>query len=206
MKAVLLSPTGYFPPVAHWALALRTGTWWWEAHETYQKGGYRNRCRIAGANGPLTLSVPLVQGKHRGQAIREVAIDYRQDWPHQHWQSIQSAYGRAPFFDFYADALMAILDGRPPTLWALNVELFQAIRSALDLPIEWAATAEFDPAPADVIDIREKTAARRPPGFTPRPYPQLFREKHGFLGDLSILDLLFCAGPEAISVLYLEPR
>jgi hypothetical protein len=189
--------------VSHWALALRAGNWTWEAHEHYQKGGYRNRCHIAGANGALTLSVPLVKGKHRAQPIREVAIDYRQDWPRLHWQSIQSAYGRAPFFDFYADAIAEPLQARPATLWALNSALFRAIHAALDFPITWSVTEEYQATPTGYIDIRAKSAARRPPGFTPQPYPQLFREKHGFMTDLSILDLLFCTGPEAVSVLYL---
>ena len=201
---MLLSPTGYFPPVSHWALALRAGKWQWEAHENYQKGGYRNRCEIAGANGLLTLSVPLLQGKHRGQPIQEVEIDNRKDWARRHWQSIRSAYGRAPFFDFFAADIATVLATPYPTLWELNERLFAVVRSALDLPIEWSATNAFAPAPAGVIDIRDKAASRQPPGFTAHPYPQLFREKHGFLPDLSILDLLFCTGPEAVSVLYLE--
>ena len=200
---MLLSPTGYFPPVAHWALAIRAGHWCWEAHENYQKGGYRNRCTIAGANGPLTLSVPLVKGKHRGQPIQEVRIDYHQDWPRQHWQSIRSAYGRAPFFAFYAEDLEVAFAEPPPTLWELNERLFSVVNTALSLPIRWSATREFVAEPGGVIDLRDKAASRRPPGFTARPYPQLFREKHGFLPNLSILDLLFCTGPEATTVLYL---
>ena len=201
---MLLSPTGYFPPVSHWALALRAGHWRWEAHEHYQKGGYRNRCVIAGANGPLTLSVPLRKGKHRGQSILDVRIDTRKDWARQHWQSIRSAYGRAPFFDFFAEELYRVLANAPPTLWELNQQLFSLIQNGLGLPIEWSPTPCFEPAPTGVIDIRDKAASRQPPGFIPQPYPQLFREKHGFLPDLSILDLLFCTGPEAISVLYLD--
>ncbi len=206
---VLVIETQYFPPVLTFATALQHGgELRWEAHEHYQKAGYRARCRIAAANGVLQLSVPLRKGKNEQQSIQETEIAYREPWHRQHWQSIRSAYGRAPYFDFYADPLRAILESQPPTLWALNRQLAQTIIDLLQLPLRLTQTTSYQPAvPAveGLLDLRGQLTHRDQQLTLPLddlvPYPQLFADRHGFLRNLSILDLLFCTGPEAIRYL-----
>ena len=181
-----VTSTAYFPPLAWVVSALFAGEWQWEAHENYQKGGWRNRCRIASANGPLMLSVPLQGGKHRRMPVREVAISHRTDWQRQHEQSIRSAYGRAPYFEFYAESLFTALHAPAPDLWTLNWGLTQTLLELLDLPITLTTTDSFC----------AESAGEMPATESVHRYPQVFQDRHGFLPHLSILDGLFCLGPE----------
>ena len=183
-----LSPTAYFPP-AHWFRgALNAGAWWVEGHENYQKGGYRNRCRIAGPNGPQLLTVPLEKGKHQRKPITEVRICYRADWWREHEQSIRTAYGRAPYYEFFSDDLFAVLRSRPETLWELNRELTATVVRLLQFPVVPAVTGEFIPPSSEGFTRPADLPAALP------PYPQVFTERHGYLGGLSVLDALFCQG------------
>ena len=181
----LLTTTAYFPPYTWFLAALDDGDWQWEAHENYQKGGHRSRCRIATANGPLLLSIPLTGGKHQQMPIREVRIDYRQDWQRQHAQTIRSAYGRAPYYEFYADELLEVAAQRYPFLWDYNVALTQHLLTTLQLSVDLSFTTHFQGADAGASQ----------PTRQPTPYRQVFEERYGFLPDLSILDALFCLGP-----------
>lgn len=189
----LLTPTAYFPPLA-WcrAAAARGGRWRWQGAEHYQKGGWRNRCRIATANGPLLLSVPLRGGKHRQQPIAEVAIDYTADWWRIHEMTLRSAYGRAPFFEHYAETIFAPARRRPPTLLELNCSLMKVLAPLLGLPQPPELLNEF---------VRAGSREQNFLGDAPPPeptYPQVFSDRHGFTPGLSVLDALFCRGPAAL--------
>lgn len=165
---------------------MRSGSWRWEAHENYQKGGWRNRCRIASANGPVLLSVPLAGGKHRQQSVRAVRIDHRSDWQRQHEQSLRSAYGRAPYFEFYAEEVFRALHRRETFLWDYNWHIARELLSLLRLPVDLGSTGTFAGA--------DGTNAPDPSGLP--SYPQVFTDRFGFVDGLSILDALFCLGPE----------
>lgn len=192
---MLLSSSAYFAPLTYWAEAIRQGSWQWEAQENYQKGGFRNRCHIAGPNRVELLTIPLVKGKHQSTPIQEVAISYQTDWVRHHRLSIQAAYGRAPFFEFYADELFAVLANRPTSLWQLNWSLQQLLIRNLQLDLPFSATEDFQASYATkVLDLRPRKSAST---ITLRPYPQLFQDRFGFQSDLSVLDLLFCQGPAA---------
>lgn len=178
-----------------------------EAHEHYAKRSYRNRCHIGGANGPLRLSIPLQQGKNEQQPIREVRIAQGHNWQHQHWQSIQSAYGKTPFFEHYAPELQPFFQREWTFLFDLNLELLHWALDTLGLPPHALSFTERylpDP-PAQIQDLHDRinprSKAGEDPCFNSRPYVQPFREKFGFLPNLSILDLLFCTGPEAPLIL-----
>ncbi|MEM6772708.1 MAG: WbqC family protein [Bacteroidota bacterium] len=186
----LRTPLAYFPP-AHWYLAaIQHGVWMLEAHENYQKGGFRNRCRIASPNGLQTLSVPLESGKHQAQPIQEVRISYQRDWWREHEQSIRTAYGRSPYFEFYADDIFAVGRTRPTTLWELNHQLFETILNLLQNPFSAQVSSGF---------LKPGTTGFVWPNGLPQSlpeYPQVFSDRHGFTPSLSILDALFCLGPE----------
>lgn len=180
----LLTTTAYFPPLAWYRRARSQGQWQFEGAENYQKGGWRNRCKILTANGPLLLSVPLRGGKHQQQPIQEVLIDYRTDWPITHERTIQAAYGRAPFFDFYAPDIFSLLRTRPPTLWSLNWQLRDLLAQQLGLPVDLSYSENF----GGVIFLATSVP----------PYPQVFSDRHGFTDGLSVLDGLLCAGPSIL--------
>lgn len=202
LKHRLLIEAQYLPPVQYFVLLAQAEELRLEACEHYQKRSYRNRCVLAGANGLLPLSVPLAKGKHQQQTITAVEIAYHQPWPSEHWHSIRSAYGKAPFFEFYADEIEAVLRARPATLFALNRALLEKLMELLQIDCTIALTESYAPAPEGLLDLRDAVhpkAPKRP--FKALPYPQLFLERHGFLPNLSILDLLFCTGPQAAVLL-----
>ena len=178
-----------------------------EQHEHYIKGGYRNRAYIAAANGPLALSVPLLKGKNQQQDIRSVQIAYTSHWQSEHWASIRSAYGNAPFFAHYAPELAPFYKKKYLYLFDFNMELLQWILKKLRLDIHIDVTSEYETRPnSETADwrngIHPKAHKQRIDDvFTPKQYVQVFADKHGFLPNLSILDLLFCCGPESILIL-----
>lgn len=207
MKKKALIELHYLPSVQYFSKIIAYEEIIIEQWENYQKGSYRNRCYIAGANGLQTLSVPLEKGKHQKLPIREVHIAYREPWHLQHWRSIQSAYANAPFFPYYGDGIAELYLAKPAHLFSFNQQLFELICSYLSLrdKVSYSGEYQFDPG-EEVHDLRgvisPKTAMRRADSqFEPVPYPQVFTERHGFLPNLSILDLLFCTGPEAPQIL-----
>lgn len=207
MKTVL-SELHFLPSIASFIHFKAADEILLESCENYQKGSYRNRCYIVGANGLQRLSLPLEKGKNNQLKIREVALNFNQDWPRQHWQSIKSAYGNAPFYPYYADELAPLFTDPPALLWDFNLAFLKTIFRLLrwDKPIRF--TEEFRAQYAeDITDLREKITPKfYPPGATAQQnfvaYSQVFLERHGFIANLSILDLLFCQGPQ--SNLYLS--
>jgi len=192
----LLTPTSYFPP-AHWVGAAAGDAlssskcaefWLIEAHENYQKGGWRNRCQISGPNGIQTLTVPLEKGKHQRKPIQAVRISYQRDWWREHEQAIRTAYGRAPYFEYYAEEIFAVGRSHPETLWELNHRLLQTILELLQFPLSPTPTKDFVPPQTEGF-LRPEALSALP------PYPQVFTDRFGYLSGLSVLDAVFCLGP-----------
>ena len=195
--ATVLSELHFLPCIGVFQHYAQAETIILEAQENYQKGSYRNRCHIIGANGLQRLSLPLIKGKNNQTNIREVELSDHQDWTRQHWQSIRSAYGNAPFFFYYEDELEAAFRNPQQYLWEFNLQLVRVLQ--WDKAIQETATYTSI-SPPGVRDIRSLYSPKQ---FTAEqqldwpPYAQVFRERHGFVGNLSILDLLFCLGPQA---------
>lgn len=203
MKTILCIETAYFPPIQYMSKWLNKQKVYIEAQEHYQKGSYRNRCYIAGSHGPLCLSIPLKKGKNQGQPIREVEIDRHANWNKHHWQSIQSCYGKAPFFKHYAAELHPLYQNPTRFLFDWNLQLLHWIKEQLSLPAEIVLTQQYHKSlPPNWEDQRNAISPKQhrcqpDPDFQANPYPQLFQDRLGFLPNLSILDMLFCLGPEA---------
>ena len=179
----------YFGSVALWRHALARGGFAFLAAEHYQRRSQRNRCRIVGPNGVHTLSVPLRAGKHEAQAITRVAISYEPDWQRVHWGAIRAGYGSAPFWTEYAPALEALYAQRPALLWDWNWACVTWVAERLGVPAVLAKADDWNDADATQVPL-----------VSPEPhipYAQVFADRHGFLADLSVLDLLLCQGPAA---------
>ena len=197
----------YLPPVAWCSVAWKTETVALEAAEHYQKSSLRNRCYIAGPNGIQRLSIPLVKGKHQQTPIREVRISYDEPWQRQHWRSIKTAYGNAPFFEHFADQLSRFYERPYPFLFDFNLDLLQFIfQEKLGWQGRFVLTDTYHP-PHDFsggTDFRSAFSAEQdewPSSFQPRRYAQVFMEKSGFIPNLSLLDLLFCCGKQSGDIL-----
>ncbi len=198
----------YLPEVRYFSLLARQPVVWLEQHEHYVKGTYRNRCHIAAVNGVQRLSVPLRKGKNEQQPIREVQIAYDEPWQLRHWQAIQSAYGRSPFFLHYADELQPFFkEKKYRWLWDLNFDLLVLLMKHASLKTEIRLTENYRPHPDEMSDFRGKIHPKQNSAsgdlLSPR-YSQVFEDRLGFLKNLSVLDLLFCTGPAARGILKSE--
>lgn len=206
-KNGILLELQYLPPLQYMTKLVQYPTIFIEAQEHYRKGSYRNRAHIASANGVLRLSIPLVSGKNAQQSIREVRIAYDEPWQKHHWESIQSAYGNAPFFLHYADAIQPFYEQKCKYLFDWNWQLLQKILQIVNLEPYIQHTTEYQKeTPPKILDLRDVISPKtedwkNDSDFQNKWYAQVFEEKQGFLSNLSILDLLFCAGPETLSIL-----
>ncbi len=198
---ILVHPT-YFPNVAHFAAMLKAGEVIFEMHDNYQKQTYRNRTFIYGANGKLQLSVPVIYSQKERQKYRDIKIHNTEKWQMLHWKSLESAYKTSPFFEFYEDELQPLFTQKSAYLLDFNLKCFETILECLQLDINTSETESFQKETTDQSDFRSLANSRKEPNFDFDNYTQVFGEKHGFISNLSILDLLFNEGTNAVS--YLE--
>ena len=174
-----------------------------EQYESWQKMSFRNRCVILGANGLIDLTVPLENGRDQKKTIKEVKIDNHALWQKQHWRSISSAYGKSPFFEFYKDWLEAFYEKRFVYLFDMNLEILFWVKACLKMKGEILLTDTFIKSyPENITDLRNRWL---PKNYQMNEntilYDQVFKNKHAFKPNLSILDLLCCEGPNAKDIL-----
>ena len=212
-----LLTTAYFPPVSWFFALAQSERAEIEACESYQKQSYRNRCLIYSAAGPEALVVPVVHARGAKIPIRDVRIDYSEPWVRLHERAMTAAYNHSAFFEYYRDDLFRIREGREAFLFDLNWKLTEKLIGMCGLRTTPTPTADFlPPVPvpdsgplpsAPVTDLRTLIQPKyRGEALLPRydravPYFQLFPAGSSFIADLSVLDLLCAAGPNAISFL-----
>ena len=197
-----LFSTAFFAPVQYY--------WHWhqceqptlEACEHYIKQTWRNRCVIGTANGPMTLSLPVESNTEKTR-IRDVRLSDHGNWQHRHWNSIESAYNSSPFFEFYADDLRPFFEKKSAYLFDFNEDIRMIMCELLEIPKTSQVTTTFlqeGEIPDEWVDFRNSIHPKKfvDPIFISEPYYQVFDRKFGFQPNLSILDLLFNMGPEAI--------
>jgi hypothetical protein len=203
---ILLS-TAYFAPVQYFCALASCSRAFVEAHERYLKQTYRTRCRILGANGVLSLSVPVEKVHGEKMLIRDVRIDYTLPWQRVHWRSLVSAYSSSPFFLHYADEVEPFFRQRETFLFDLNMKITSLMCELVGIRSEMLLTNAYRRAESGTLDLREaispkKDAWPREGGaFAAEKYYQVFSRKFGFVPNLSILDLLFNEGTQALTVL-----
>ncbi len=200
MNNSVLIELHYFPSIEYCVQIAQSSHVFVEAHENYQKGSYRNRCHIATSQGKQVLSVPLKKGKNSRQTIREVAISYDTDWQKQHFQSIKTAYGSSPFWSHYAPMFEKIFQTKHTHLFDLNLEITTLIFKMLKLKTEITLTNAFETVFTEGVDLRN-TVTPNASIFVEKKYAQVFENKNGFTPNLSVLDLIFCSGNQAVLVL-----
>lgn len=165
-----------------------------DVHEHYVKQSLRNRCELAGPQGRFILSVPIHRPSGLKTATKDIRISYAEDWQHDHLQALRSAYGSSPFFIHYWDDIAALIGQRHDYLIEFNLSAHTLICELLDIPTGLAQSESYVSS-SPGMDIRAKQ--KRGLGDYDR-YIQVFEERHGFLSDLSILDTLFCLGPDTL--------
>jgi len=193
----------YFGPITQFASIVNADRVWIEKEDNYQKQTYRNRMYIYGANGQLSLNIPI---KHLPktkvkvhQKYSEVKIDNEDRWQSVHWKSLKSAYQTSPFFEFYEDELASLFSKEYLTLFEFNKVCFETVLECLQLDLHFEYTSEYNKQPENLLDHRTLINAKS--SITIPEYIQVFQEKHGFISNLCILDLLFNEGPNSVAFL-----
>ncbi len=205
MPALLSS--AYFAPIQWFQKLNRYDVCWIEQHDNFVKQTYRNRCVIATANGVQTLSIPVEKFDDVKCEMHDVCISDHDNWRHQHWNALQSAYGESPFFEYYQDDIRPFYEKKWKFLFDFNMGITHKMCELLDIQPDIRSTDEFipmgktDEAALPYADFREVIRPKRPLvdiEFVSKPYYQVYEHKIGFQANLSILDLLFNMGNEAI--------
>lgn len=190
----ILAELFYLPSISVFAQLQSFNKIIFEVHDRFKKSTGRNRCKIIGANGPILLTIPLEGGRGVRKLMKDVRISYEEPWQRIHWGSIYSAYRKSSYFEFYDDKFRHYYEKRFEFLMDYNIELMETCLSILTIKSEIVKTDEQITIPSErILDVRGKIVNAE----TIIPYHQVFEEKHGFIVDVSIIDLIFTMGPES---------
>lgn len=198
-KSVLLS-TAYLAPIDYYVQLLYFDKVFIEHQEHFLKQSYRNRCQIPGANGLLSLSVPVVRKSKGKTKIDDIRISYTEDWQALHWKTICACYESSPFFEYYKDGLHPFFSTlKFDLLIEFNTALQGHIAHEMGITLPFEATKQYELSPIDVLDLRQEIHPKKEnySGAFQSRYIQVFDAKYGFQSGMSIIDLLFNEGPNA---------
>lgn len=175
-----------------------------EQHENYQKRSYRNRFYLNSAQGKILFTIPLTKGKNEKQSIQNVLISYQDDWIDLLTKVLRTNYGSAPYFEFYFDSFLEIAKRHYPTLLELNQAWLSWLLAKIGSDLKIELSNEYVSHKEHLIgDFRNKFRPHLPNPSSKKyvQYAQLYEERNTFISDLSILDMIFCCGPETLSVI-----
>ena len=196
----MLLSTVYLAPVEYYMQLANAEHIVIEKQENYIKQTYRNRCIIASANGLQTLSIPIERSETLKCLTKDIKIADHGNWRHLHWNAIVSAYNSSPFFEYYEDNFRPFYEKKPIFLFDFNEQLRELICRLLDISPNISYSSEYiaqiEPAGLDLRELIHPKKESVIKNF--QPYYQVFESKFGFQANLSIIDLLFNMGPEAI--------
>jgi WbqC-like protein family. len=199
MSTAFLS-TAYLAPIQYYSKLVTFEEIRIEAEENYPKQTYRNRCIISTANGTQALTVPVEKPDTLKAPTRDIRISEHGNWRHLHWNALVSAYNMSPFFEYYVDDFRPFYEKKFTFLIDYNAALQNVVCDLIDIHPVVVRTSNYEPVVEN--DFRYAITPRNSlPDIDFKQYYQVFRDKHGFIPNLSIVDLLFNMGPE--SILYL---
>ncbi|TWO32554.1 WbqC family protein [Seonamhaeicola sediminis] len=200
---IIIHPT-YFPSITHFVAMVQADDVVFEVHDNFLKQTYRNRTHIYGANGRQTLNIPVVHSQKNRQKYKDVKIFNEAQWQSNHWKSLLSAYRTSPFFEFYEDDIQPLFHQKTNYILDFNLKCFEVICDCLQLHLNVSESQSFEKTIEDKIDYRYLVNAKKEQPQPFESYTQVFSNKHGFISNLNILDLLFNEGPN--SLIYLESQ
>jgi hypothetical protein len=172
-----------------------------EKHEHFPKQTYRNRANIYSPDGPLTLVVPVVKGSKVHTPVKDVKISYDFNWQRLHWLSLQGCYRRSAYFEYYEDDFAVFYEAKEPFLFDLNENILHMLLKLLKIKAALKFTQDYQAEYPGLNDLRNSINPKRESHFPQKPYYQLFEQRHGFIKNLSIVDLLFNQGPQSLNYL-----
>ena len=206
MKTAILS-SAYFAPVQWYQKLNRYENIVIEQHDNFIKQTYRNRCVIATTQGLQALTIPVERpsdARLDKTQLKDICISDHGNWRHLHWKALLSAYGESPFFEYYADDIRPFFEKKYKFLLDFNMEINAKMMELLDIEKgSLSLSNEYSSyeGDSDTVDFREVIRPKHPgedKEWQPKKYYQVYQQKFGFQPNLSILDLLFNEGNEAV--------
>lgn len=198
-------PLLYLGPVNYYARLVREEQLLFEQWDHYVKQSYRNRCKIMGPNGLQVLSIPVKRVHGVKILYKDLKVDPDRRWYKNHWRSLTAAYAASPYFELLSDELTEFFRGDISFLVDLNLQLTRWVLSVMGINKSMELSTVFTPQDRDADPWGYVHPKKEPlvadPHFSAEPYHQVFSERHGFLPNLSILDLLFNLGPDSMRYL-----
>jgi len=195
----LILPT-YFPSISHFAVITQSDSITFEMEDNFQKQTNRNRTYIYSPNGIQLLNIPVKHSKEPHQKTKDVLIENEFDWQKQHFKSLEAAYRSSPFFEYFEDDIAPIFEKKHTFLMDLNFEVLEVLTKCMRMKFEFGKTTEYFHETSDFVDFRYLTNGKKDNNIFEK-YTQVFDDKHGFINNLSVLDLLFNEGKFALDYL-----
>lgn len=205
---VLLTDLQCFPNVDYYATLVEYDKLKFEQYVHFKKGSYSNRYYVAGPNGQILLSVPLLHVHRERMAFRDLKICNRDKWQRLHWRTLTSAYRRSPWFEFYEESIQPLYEKKFDYLMDWNLNAFELVNSWLGVSWEVSFTDEYRKKydQPGIIDSRHFFFPGKLSAENTVQYHQVFEDRTGFLPGMSILDLIFCEGKRSLSLLKIHTR
>jgi hypothetical protein len=204
MNGKLLISTAYLPPVPYFSLIAKAEKVLIEREENYLKQTFRNRCYILSSHGPQLLSVPVLLGSLHKTPVKDIRIDYSKRWQQVHLRAINASYRSAPYFDYYHEKIENVISRNNEFLLDLNTELLNLLIDYMKINKNPEFTSGFEPAGDSDYDFRYRISPKSEPLHIVNDYHRVFSANEGYDRHLSIIDLIFNKGPEAID--YINPK
>lgn len=198
--SIVIHPT-YFPSVSHYVAMMQADEIIMEVDDNFQKQTNRNRMYIYSANGIQMLNIPIKHTTGVHQKFKDVKIENDFNWQKQHFKSLEAAYRTSPYFEYFEDDIRPVFEKPQKFMMDLNLQIHEIISECLGQKLAYTKTEEFfkEVAP-EINDLRHLVNGKKDTSvFT--PYTQVFDDRHGFINNLSILDLLFNEGRHAVDYL-----
>jgi hypothetical protein len=199
MNNILIHPS-YFPSISHFVAMAQSDLVTFEMDDNFQKQTNRNRMYIYSPNGIQLLNIPIKHSKEAHQKTKDVKLETAFDWQKQHFKSLDAAYRSSPFFEYFEDDILPIFQKKHTFLMDLNLETMSVVSKCLGLEFDYNETTEYFHEVTDKTDLRNLVNGKKDHSQFD-PFTQVFGEKHGYLNNLSILDLLFNEGRYALDYL-----
>lgn len=172
-----------------------------EKEEHFPKQTYRNRAHIYTPDGLLAITVPVIKGSKNHTKVKDVKISYDFRWQQIQWSTLQTCYRRSAYFEFYEDEIIKFYEKRFDYLFDYNEQYLHFLLKAMKLTVNYEYTKSYQPDYPGIHDYRHNINPKLESSFKNKPYFQVFEDRHGFINNLSIIDLLFNQGPHSVNYL-----
>lgn len=196
---ILLHPT-YFPSISHFVAMVKADSVTFEVEDNFQKQTNRNRMYIYSPNGQQLLNIPVKHGLNPHQKFKDTKIEHAFDWQKQHFKSLEAAYRTSPFFEYFEDDIRPLFEKKHDFMMDLNFQAMEIVTNCLGIDFKYEKTSEYFHETPSFKDYRYLVNGKKDTSEF-EAYTQVFEEKHGFINNLSILDLLFNEGRYAVEYL-----